>query len=53
MIFAQYYLRPWMNGRTEHEECRRSDGVIYTAQSLRILGKILGLGSNGRHVTCS
>lgn len=53
MIFAQYYLRLWMNGRTEHEECRRSDCVIYTVQSHRILGKILGLGSNRHHVICS
>lgn len=51
MIFAQYYLRLWMNGRTEHEECRRSGGVVYTAPSLRILGKILGTGSDRRHVT--
>lgn len=51
MIFAQYYLRLWMNGRTEHEECRRSGGVVYTAPSPRILGKILGTGSDRRHVT--
>lgn len=32
MIFAQNYLRLWTNGRTEHEECRRSGGGLHSAQ---------------------